>query len=207
MQRIAYRTLQLSRAFAYRRLLWNVKKRRALIFVEAMRPKPGETILDIGSSDGSFWSSFMPPAALQGVRVLSLDLVPSGSARPGFVVANALRLPFGDKSIDIAFSNSVLEHVGGSEAQATYVSEIRRVAKRYFVQVPNRDFPIEPHYLIPFMQYLPTGAQLWFGTKLFGSAEEIHLPSYSTMRSLFPDAIIQRERLLGLTKAFYAHGS
>jgi ubiquinone/menaquinone biosynthesis C-methylase UbiE len=207
VQRLSQRTLELSRGFVYRRVLGNVKRRRAATFVEVMRPQPGDTILDIGSGDGSFWSSFVPPAAMQGVRVLSLDLESSGRPRPGFVVANALHLPFPDKCIDIAFSNSVLEHVGRANAQARYVSEIRRVAKRYFVQVPNRDFPIEPHCMLPFVQYLPTRAQLWICRKLFGYAEEIHLPSFKTMRSLFPGAKIQRERVLGLTKAFYAHGT
>jgi hypothetical protein len=207
VQRLTYRTLELTRALAYRHLLANVKRKRAATFVEMMRPKPGETILDIGSADGKFWSTYMPPGALQGVHMLSCDLDPSGGPRPGFIVANALRLPFADKSIDIAFSNSVLEHVGPAVAQARYASEIRRVAKRYFVQVPNRDFPIEPHYFIPFMQYLPNRAQLWISKVLVGAPEEIHLPNYTTLRSLFPDATIERERFLGMTKAFYAHGS
>jgi ubiquinone/menaquinone biosynthesis C-methylase UbiE len=206
MQRLGKTTLELGRTLVYRHLLANVKKQRALTFIEVMRPTPGETILDIGSGDGSFWSSYMPPAALKGVRVLSLDLAPSGPPRPGFVVADALHLPFPDKSVDIAFSNSVLEHVGPANAQARYVSEIRRVSKRFFVQAPNRHFPIEPHCLIPFIQYLPAPAQAWICKKLFGYSEEVHLPSYRTMRSLFPTAKIQRERLLGLTKAFYAHG-
>src|SRR6267378_1139113 len=161
MQRLGKTTLELCRTLVYRHLLANVQKQRAVTFIEVMRPRPGETILDIGSGDGSFWSRYMPPAALTGVRVLSLDLAPSGPPRPGFVVANALHLPFPDKSVDIAFSNSVLEHVGPATAQARYVSEIRRVAKRFFIQAPNRNFPIEPHCLIPFFQYLPTRAQFW----------------------------------------------
>jgi ubiquinone/menaquinone biosynthesis C-methylase UbiE len=171
-----------------------------------MRPKPGETVLDVGSGDGTFWSLFVPMAALREVRILSCDLRLVAGPRPGFIVADALRLPFRDKSIDILFSNSVLEHVGDTAAQIRYATEVRRVAKRYFVQVPNRDFPIEPHFLVPFMQYLPTHARRWVGKTVFGTAEEIHLPSYSTVCSLFPGATIQRERFWGLTKAFYVYG-
>lgn len=48
----------------------------------------------------------------------------------------------------------MIEHVP-HELQPAFVSEVRRVATRYFVQTPNRYFPIEPHYQLPLFQFLP----------------------------------------------------
>ena len=54
----------------------------------------------------------------------------------------------------MAFSNSVIEHIP-PPLQQDFANEISRVARRYFVQTPNRYFPIEPHYQFPFFQFLP----------------------------------------------------
>ena len=54
------------------------------------------------------------------------------------------------------FSNSVIEHVP-PQLQSKFAEEVARVATRYFVQTPNRYFPIEPHYQLPLFQFLPKG--------------------------------------------------
>ncbi len=45
-------------------------------------------------------------------------------------------LPFKDKSYDIVFSNSVIEHVGNLEKQKQFADEVQRVGKSYFIQTP-----------------------------------------------------------------------
>ena len=98
-------------------------------------------------------------------------------------------------------------------------AEIRRVAKRYFVQTPNRYFPLEPHFLTPGFQYLPLGARAWLVSHFSlgwypriadraqarREVEQIVLLSERQVRTLFPDAEIYRERLLGVTKSFVAY--
>ena len=62
---------------------------------------------------------------------------------------------FRDKKFDLVFSNSVIEHVGDYFQQQRMAEEIYRVGNCYFVQTPNRYFPIEPHFLFPFFNFLP----------------------------------------------------
>ena len=68
------------------------------------------------------------------------------------MVGDGCALKFPDKSYDIAFSNSVIEHVGSWERQQAFAKDIRRVGKAIWVQTPARECLIEPHYLAPFLQ-------------------------------------------------------
>jgi SAM-dependent methyltransferase len=66
------------------------------------------------------------------------------------------RLPFADQQFDIAYSNAVLEHVGGPEQRAYFLSEACRVAKAIFFAIPNHWFPIEHHSGVPLVHYAPS---------------------------------------------------
>lgn len=174
-------------------------------FVETMRPQPGERILDIGCGTGSFLSNLGIDVDLTG-----LDLSPGpvpGLDGPGrtYVQGDALDLPFGDGEFDIAFSNSVIEHLAPDTWQR-FASEVRRVARRYFVQTPNRHFPIEPHALLPLVQYLPPKprAVAWKLSITRSPYEEITLLTADQLRELFPDASVLRERFGPLTKSLLA---
>lgn len=123
---------------------------------------------------------------------------------------------FDDKSFDIAFSNSVIEHVGNYYEQKQMADEMLRVGEKIFLQTPNRNFPIEPHFLFPFFQFLPTRIQVWLVQHCSlgwyekipdkRHAEEIcrsvQLLTKKQLRRLFPDAAIYTERYFGLAKSF-----
>jgi SAM-dependent methyltransferase len=164
----------------------------------------GERVIDVGcgwTGLGAFWHE----GEVTGVDIVN---------RPGyegerrsFVRADARALPFEDGSFDIAYSNSLLEHVAPAD-RGRVAREIRRVADRYFVQTPHRWFPIEPHVLIPLFQFLPLGLRrrLWrFGVSR-GPFEDIRLLGARELRELFPDAVIVRERFGPLTKSLIALG-
>ncbi len=123
---------------------------------------------------------------------------------------------FRDGEFDVVHCNSVLEHVGGWDDQQRAAAELRRVGRRYFVQVPNRNFPIEPHFLFPGVQFLSESGRRfvarhwpWSASRMSGMAGDaviadlvpIRLPDEAEMRRLFPDGHVWRERFLGLTKS------
>lgn len=125
---------------------------------------------------------------------------------------------FKDKSFEVVYSNSVIEHVGGMDDIQQMASEIRRVGKRFFVQTPNRYFPIEPHFVFPIFQFLPFDLQVlliqhlnlgWFRktpnrAKAEAIARSIRLLSRRELAALFPEAEICGERFAGLVKSFVA---
>jgi hypothetical protein len=125
------------------------------------------------------------------------------------LTGDGTRLPFDDGEFEVAFSNSVIEHVS-VELQPAFAAEIRRVSHRYFVQTPNRWFPLEPHYQFPFFQFLPErvrralNRRFTLGFQGRGEWEPITLLSAADLLRLFPDAVIHRERALGLTKSLMA---
>jgi len=135
------------------------------------------------------------------------------------VVADALACPFEDKNFDVVFSNSLIEHLSSEENQRAFAAEVQRLSRNgYFVQTPNRWFPIEPHFLGLFVQFVPKrfrpGVVRWM--TLWGwiakpsrelcqrCCNEIRLVDARELQLLFPDATIVRERFLGLTKSLIA---
>lgn len=179
-------------------------------------------ILDVGGTQG-FWE-VMGHSNLGDLRItlLNLDTQPVSGSNFESVAGDARDLSrYADASFDVAFSNSVIEHLGPSFAdQQLMANEIRRVAQRYFVQTPNRRFPIEPHFLTPGFQFLPVSARVWavthFDLGWYGKfadrkaarreVESISLLTERQIHRLFPGALIYKERFLGLTKSFVAYG-
>lgn len=125
---------------------------------------------------------------------------------------------FPDKSFDIVFSNSVIEHVGNMDRQKQMANEVSRVGRAYFIQTPNFWFPMEPHFLVPGFQFFPLRLQVcllmnfnvgWGGkrkdrTEAKKIAESIRLLTQKDLKFLFPDARIYKERFAGFAKSLIA---
>jgi SAM-dependent methyltransferase len=185
------------------------RKRRYELFVSLCEISPDDAILDIGSGKGEALERFNrtnPIVALDLQEYASEWLTgPNVQVRLG----DGTSLDYSDGEFPAVFSNSVIEHVPQTLHEA-YASEIRRVGRRYFVQTPNRWFPIEPHYQFPFFQFFPRRLQralnnrFTLGWQKRGEWEDINLLSARQLRRLFPDAEIHRERFFGLTKSLMA---
>lgn len=195
------------------------RRRRMQKFAAALRPGPETTLLDIGGRTQT-WVVELPQQQDFSVAMLNLRYSEKTPLAPRFkaIEASALAIPFADKSFDIAFSNSVIEHVGSWEDQKQFAREVSRVGHKLWIQTPARSFPIEPHYVAPYIQYLPKRLQRrlvrWFTLRgwlerlpqaeIDEMVNEIRLLTYPEMKELFPDCTILRERTLGLTKSYVA---
>ena len=171
---------------------------------------------------GGYWYNWSLYRIQGTITCLNID--PQGAPPaedPGFrsLVCDAREMPVDDGAFDLAFSNSVIEHVGTLDDQRRFASEVCRVAGKVFIQTPNRTFFVEPHLITPLFHFLPRSWQYrlvrWctvWGWVTRPTAEEgraflddIRLLSYEEMVDLFPGCSIHREKFLGLfTKSLIA---
>jgi SAM-dependent methyltransferase len=156
---------------------------------------PGSRIVDIGC--GSLGLRALEP----DLDITGVDAVPRPDYPGPFVHADAAaRLPFDDDAFDLAYCNSVIEHVA-PERRAAFAAELRRVARGWYVQTPAFSFPIEPHALLPFAHWLPVGARRrYWRLGVAGDWEEIHLLRKREMTALFGEP--RAERVGPLTKSW-----
>jgi hypothetical protein len=180
------------------------------------------TVLDIGGRP-KYWEMMTAGTLLGGrlhITLLNVEAHHAPSPNVDVVVGDGRSMPqFSDGQFDIVFSNSTIEHVGSFADQQRMAAEVRRVGRRYYVQTPNRHFPIEPHFVFPLFQYLPVPTRVWLvrhfslgwlprtpDVRLATQVvEEIRLLTRGEMERLFPDATIHEERFSGLVKSFVAY--
>lgn len=207
--------------FAIRKVFFVIFRRRRLRrFHATFRPTSKTRLLDIGGDPYTwiFEADSREPIPITLVNLQFPNPAAFNDSRFTAVYGDATDLPFEDQSFDIAYSNSVIEHMTNWECQQAFASEARRVARNLWIQTPARHFPIEPHLLTPFFQYLPKRLQLRFARRftLWGllskpsAAEvvamisEIRLLTLREMKQLFPDCLILKEKVFGLTKSYIA---
>ncbi len=197
------------------------RKKRVELFFQTFKPSEQTSILDIGGTI-DFWEFYATYPRRLNITILNLryPTIEGKVYRNNyqFIQANALSLPFRNKSFDIVFSNSLIDHLYSFENQEKFASEVDRVSNNYFIQTGNKNFPYEPHYLTPFINYLSKNMQkkivrnftFWgllarpTSEQVNSIVDEIILSTKSEFKSLFPDALIMEQKILAMVKSFIA---
>ena len=169
------------------------RARRHARFFPAMAP--GARVLDIGC--GRIGLRALEPQ----LDITGVDLVERPDYPGPFVRADAAAgLPFADDQFDLVYCSSVIEHVAPAR-RAAFADELRRVGRGFYVQTPALSFPIEPHSLLPFAQWLPVALRRrYWRIGAAGAWEEIALLRRSELEALFGPA--QPERFGPLVKSW-----
>jgi hypothetical protein len=181
-------------------------------FVERFAITGQTTVLDMGG--GAFNWTLLPVRP----KVTILDVYDHGNKAEWatYVVGDGCHTDFPDAAFDVVFSNSVIEHVGGIDRQRQFATECMRCGRDFFVQTPNKWFPVDTHTLMPFAHWLPQKAfrkLIRFSPRfLFFKTDPGDLADFSNMRllgprdlrELFPGAEIIKERFCGITKSLIA---
>ncbi len=127
-----------------------------------------------------------------------------------YAVADGCELPLRGQSIDLAFSNSVVEHLGSFENQSRFAAEMLCVGKRVYCQTPSRSFPIDPHLSAFFLHWLPQSflrpiflRYFTLNGWLLGCPYRYNVTCLSkkNFHQIFRSTI-ETERFLGLPKSF-----
>lgn len=181
----------------------------------------GAYVVDVGGSL-PFWRACGPIIKPRRVRIFNLT---DHSARLYDTLAedwltvefyDGKRLPLADGEADYVICNSVIEHVSLRERR-NLASEVMRVGRRYFVQTPSPSFPLELHFLLPFVHWLPRKlAREIVVISPFNLLAKVDVKQYfddtqllpaAELQAHFPGARIRTERFLGLPKSLIAFGA
>ena len=118
-----------------------------------------EICLDLGCSNGTFTSILAPEfKSILGLDYdkVGLKTIPEDTRNKIlFINGDAMTLPFNEHSFGVIICAQVYEHV---PLDTRLFSELARVLKPggvVFFSGPNKLFPIEPHYFLPFLHWLP----------------------------------------------------
>ncbi len=188
------------------------RARRFRLFVDLLKPKLDESLIDIGGEICS-WTSHDPVVGkIDSINTKKIQFDPATFPLHNISihVGDGCELPFAENSYDISYSNSVIEHVGDWARQKLCAAESRRVGKRLWCQTPARECPIEPHYMAPFIHWLPRSLQRklmrrftpwgWLSKptqkQIDYMVDTTRLISHREMKELFPDCKIIVERIL-----------
>jgi hypothetical protein len=198
------------------------RKKRFDFFLQFIASKLGDqqthfSILDIGGTE-DYWKKMDLFSTFPNAKIILVNLVQEAVQHPNITsrVGNACQLAeIEDQSFEIVFSNSVIEHLFSYANQQLMAKEVLRIGKNHFIQTPNYYFPIEPHWMFPFFQFLPRKIKIMLTNnfnlghypkafeieKATARVNEVRLLSTKEMRSLFPKSNLYQEYFLGLVKS------
>lgn len=197
------------------------RQQRFAFFMEQIQSLPRPLhILDLGGTE-AYWESMGLPEEDIVITLLNLEPISvKDSARFKAIQGDVCDLSlWPDHSIDLVYSNSVIEHLFTWEHQVKMANEVQRVGKNYFIQTPNYYFPIEPHWMLPGFQFLPkkirqvitqTGNWGYIQRKknreeALKQVEEVRLLTRREMQALFPKGNLYKEYWMGMVKSFCAY--
>jgi hypothetical protein len=175
---------------------------------------PHMRVLDLGGTAVSWRVLGLHP---QSVTLVNPDH-PDDPAEPWLEIVREDACAGGFGSYDLVFSNSLLEHLGGHARRQRFADVVHESAPRWWIQTPYRYFPIEPHWVFPFFQFLPFQVRVlicqhWRTLHQNGAIDRaeaaaavasIELASATEMRMYFPSSEFWYERLAGVPKSLVA---
>jgi len=118
--------------------------------------------LDLGCSSGIFSRELAPLfSRMVGIDYDQVGINLTSRELRGIILyirGDAMRLPFPNEIFNVILCTQVYEHVPDD---LTLFSEMERILKPggvVFFSGPNKLFPVEPHYYLPFLHWLPEKA-------------------------------------------------
>jgi 2-polyprenyl-3-methyl-5-hydroxy-6-metoxy-1,4-benzoquinol methylase len=174
------------------------KARKIIAVLERERGLLGADVLDIGTGAGVI-ASLLSEAVGAAGSVESVDVVDVRVVTDGYTYqqVEGTKLPFPDDSFDAVVSNHVIEHTGDAADQRHHLSEITRTLRRggvAYLAVPNRYGPVEPHFKLPLLSWLPARlADAYVRTARRGTHYDCRLLTHREVRTMAAHAGLRVE--------------
>ena len=194
------------------------KKRFAFFAGFCSKLKKPVSIIDLGGSDYHWRNSRFRDNLNFHITIVNTEQQNINDIRNLCFIKKDIRdLKFFDnREFDIVYSNSLFEHINNFDEQKILASEIQRIGKHYFIQTPNYYFPVEPHFLFPFFQFMSEGMKKklimkmdlgWYKKqddekKAAELAQSIRLLKKSELMKMFPHGKLYKEKYFLLNKSF-----
>lgn len=188
------------------------RERRMRLLSETVELRDGLSVLDLGGQP-HIWASI--PQRLD-ITIVNLDGIADTDHGTHhnirYLVGDACALEgVDDRSYDLVFSNSVIEHVGDADKRKAFAAEVLKRGLPYWVQTPSIFFPIEPHCGMPLWWLYPKALkrkmiERWRVTLPVWTemVEGTTVVSKRELSELFGGARIETERFLGWPKSYIA---
>ncbi len=136
------------------------KAEKIILTLKMIRQNLGELCcLDIGCSSGVITSEAQPFFKyMVGIDydVAGLTLISDEQKKQSlFIRGDAMQLPFSNQSFDAIICAQIYEHVPDDHKLFSEIERVIRPGGVMFFSGPNKLFPIEPHYYLPFIHWFP----------------------------------------------------
>lgn len=175
-------------------------------------------ICDLGGSR-HFWDNLGLDVLKKNVTIYNISTDETSAIKGGadqikLHIYDGYNVPVKDQHFDLLICNSVLEHVPAGNRRV-FAREMVRISKNIMCQTPAFVFPVEPHFIMPFIHWLPKRISYYL---VFISPWKIlSRPSLNTIREyffgtnllkekelceLFPESSIEYEYFCGLKKSY-----
>ncbi|KQC10670.1 MAG: hypothetical protein APR62_11705 [Smithella sp. SDB] len=162
-------------------------KKIELVLLKYLKTKKNrlsdKKIIDIGCGSGHIAAYFSECNSVWAVDVAD-QVSPEVRQKINFIKIEKDLSQFFDGGFDIAILNHVLAH---TEDKLKLLMEVNRLLKNNgicYVANPNKYYPIEPYYRIPFLHYLPQRLFLKLAKYLGRNKENVYLISHPSLKKL-----------------------
>lgn len=155
-------------------------------------------ILDIGTGSGHIAHEL----GHVGKTVVSVNLTDERVVKDGyrFIQIKDEKLPFEDKAFDVVISNHVIEHIPN---QRLHIHEIFRVLRKegiLYLATPNKYALIEPHFMMPFLSWLPRRFASGYLRCLKNQTWDVYPLSFSGIKKLVSSEFVFNDMSIEVVK-------